>query len=135
MGRKAIRRGPGKRRIDAKEFYLADEIEYIRRHAAAYDGRFVTVGPLALFSTYTGDAWLLDPVDHLAARVARDGHPEEIYFEEPIRTSLSAGRANTASTATFSSTSIGIPAASYPSSAIRATALRNWVDAGSVFFR
>lgn len=82
MGRKAIRRGPGKRRIDAKEFYLADEIEYIRRHAAAYDGRFVTVGPLALFSTYTGDAWLLDPVDHLAARVARDGHPEEIYFEE-----------------------------------------------------
>ena len=29
--------------------------------AAAYDGRFVTVGPIALFSTDTGDAWLLNP--------------------------------------------------------------------------
>jgi hypothetical protein len=35
-----------------------------------------------LFSTETGDAWLLDPTDHLAARVARDGDPEELYFEE-----------------------------------------------------
>jgi hypothetical protein len=37
---------------------------------------------LALFSTETGDAWLLDPADHLAARVARDGDPEEVSFEE-----------------------------------------------------
>jgi hypothetical protein len=35
----------------------------------------VTVGPLVLFSTETGDAWLLDPADHLAARLARDGVP------------------------------------------------------------
>jgi hypothetical protein len=40
------------------------------------------VGPLALFSTDTGDAWVLDPADHLAARLARDGDPEEVYFEE-----------------------------------------------------
>jgi len=45
-------------------------------------GVFVTVGPLALFSTDTGDAWLLDPADHLAARLARDGDPEPIHFEE-----------------------------------------------------
>jgi hypothetical protein len=38
----------------------------------------VTVGPLALFSTDTGDAWLLDPEDHLAARLARDGDPEDV---------------------------------------------------------
>jgi hypothetical protein len=82
MGRKDIRRGPGKRHIDASDFRLADEIRYIQRRAAGLDGRFVTVGPLALFSTETGDAWLLDPVDHLAARVARDGSPEDIYFEE-----------------------------------------------------
>jgi hypothetical protein len=25
---------------------------------------------------------LLDPEDHLAARLARDGNPEDIYFEE-----------------------------------------------------
>ena len=82
MGRKTIRRGPGKRHIDAKDLHLADEIRYIRRRAAEHDGRFVTVGSLALFSTDTGDAWLLDPEDHLAARLARDGAPEDLHFEE-----------------------------------------------------
>jgi hypothetical protein len=53
-------------------------------------GKKVTVGPLALFSTETGDAWLLDPADHLAARVARDGGPEEIDFEE-TETSFAIG--------------------------------------------
>ena len=42
----------------------------------------VTVDQLVLFSTETGDAWLLDPSDHLAARLARDGDPESIAFEE-----------------------------------------------------
>jgi hypothetical protein len=78
MGRKTIQRGPGKRSLAGKDFRLSDEIDYIRSRAAEYDGRTVTVGPLALFSTDTGDAWVLDPVDHLA----RDGDPEEVYFEE-----------------------------------------------------
>ena len=82
MGRKTIKRGPGKRHIDGKDFQLAEEIRYIQRRAAEHDGRFVTVGSLALFSTDTGDAWLLDPEDHLAARLARDGDPEDVYFEE-----------------------------------------------------
>ncbi len=66
----------------AKDFRLAREIDYIQRHAAQHDGRLVTVGPLILFSTETDDAWLLDRDDHLAARLARDGDPESIYFEE-----------------------------------------------------
>ena len=82
MGRKTIRRGPGKREINGKDFRLAEEIRYIQRRAAAHDGRMVTIGPLALFSTDAGDAWLLDPADHLAARLARDGDPESIHFEE-----------------------------------------------------
>ena len=82
MGRKTIKRGSGQRQIAGKDFRLADEIRYIQRRAAEHDGRFVTVGALALFSTDTGDAWLLDPGDHLAARVARDGDPEDVYFEE-----------------------------------------------------
>ena len=65
-----------------KDFRLVEEIDYIQSRAAEHDGRLVTVGPLVLFSTETGDAWLLDPADHLAARVARDGDPEEIHFEE-----------------------------------------------------
>jgi hypothetical protein len=82
VGRKTIKRGLGKRHTKAKDFQLADEIRYIQRRAAERDGRWVTVGSLALFSTDTGDAWLLDPEDHLAARLARDGDPEEVYFEE-----------------------------------------------------
>jgi hypothetical protein len=82
LGRKTIKRGSGQRQIAGKDFRLADEIRYIQRRAAEHDGRFVTVGTLALFSTDTGDAWLLDPGDHLAARVARDGDPEDVYFEE-----------------------------------------------------
>ena len=82
MGRKTIRSRAGKKHISGKDFLLADEINYIRSRAAEHDGRLVTVGPLVLFSTETGDAWLLDPADSLAARVARDGDPEEIHFEE-----------------------------------------------------
>jgi hypothetical protein len=82
VGRRTIKRGAGKKHICGKDFLLAEEIEYIRSRAAEHDGRVVTVGPLVLFSTETGDAWLLDPADSLAARVARDGDPEKIYFEE-----------------------------------------------------
>ena len=63
-------------------FRLADEIAYIQDKAADHDGRIVTIGQLILFSTDTGDAWLLDVTDQLAARLARDGDPEPIYLEE-----------------------------------------------------
>lgn len=82
MGRKSAKRRPGQRAVEGKDFRLAEEIDYIQSRAAERDGRLVTVGPLVLFSTETGDAWLLDPADHLAARVARDGDPETIHFEE-----------------------------------------------------
>jgi hypothetical protein len=61
---------------------LADEIRAIQRRAAARDGRIVAADQLVLFATETGDAWLLDPSDRLAARLARDGDPESIAFEE-----------------------------------------------------
>ena len=80
--RKRIKRGPGKRMVDGKSFHLADEVRYIQRRAAEHDERIVSVGQLVLFSTKTGDAWLLDALDHLAARVARDGDPEPIHIED-----------------------------------------------------
>ena len=82
MGRRTINRRSGKTAVAGKDFCLAEEIDYIQGRAAEHDGRLVTVGPLVLFSTETGDAWMLDPSDHLAARLARDGDPEELYFEE-----------------------------------------------------
>ena len=57
-------------------------MRYIQHQAAHQHGRIVTVGPLILFSTETGDAWLLDPADRLAARLARDGESEPIHIEE-----------------------------------------------------
>ena len=82
MGRKTIKRRAGKayqrkgissrpRRSNTSE--AAD---------AEHDGRLVTVGPLVLFSTGRRPCWLLDPVDSLAARVAQDGDPEDVHFEE-----------------------------------------------------
>ena len=82
MNRKKIEGGPGKQGVAGKQLRLAQEIKYIQRRAAEYDARFVTVGPLVFFSTETGDAWMLDPSDHLAARLARDGDPGPIDFQE-----------------------------------------------------
>jgi hypothetical protein len=46
------------------------------------DGRVVTIGQIILFSTETGGAWLIEPSDQLAARLARDGDPEPFHIEE-----------------------------------------------------
>ena len=72
----------GKRRRESRRLRLVDEVRHIQRRAAARDDRVVAIGELVLFSTETGDAWVLDPTDHLAARVARDGEPEPIDIEE-----------------------------------------------------
>lgn len=77
-----MQRGPGKQWVNGKRFRLADEVRYIQNKAAEHDGRVVTLGQLMLFSTDTGDAWLLDVTDQLAVRLARDGDPEPIYLEE-----------------------------------------------------
>jgi hypothetical protein len=68
--------------VDGKSFRLADEVRYIQCRAAEHDERIVSVGPFVLFSTETGDAWLLDAADHLAARVAREGDPEPVDIED-----------------------------------------------------
>jgi hypothetical protein len=59
--------------VEAGRFRLADEVRYIQRRAADHDGR---IGQLVLFSTATGDAWLL------AARLARDGESEPGHIED-----------------------------------------------------
>ena len=74
-GRKPSKRGPGPRSVAGQSFRLADEVRYIQRRAAAGDSRIVSIAQLVLFSTQTGDAWVLDPADHLAMPVARDGEP------------------------------------------------------------
>jgi hypothetical protein len=80
--RKPIKRAAGRSWVEGKSWRLADEVRYIQRRAALHDGRFVSVGSLLLFSTDTGDAWLLDPAERLAARLARDGDPEPVHIED-----------------------------------------------------
>jgi hypothetical protein len=80
--RRPIRRGPGQSTADGKDFRLADEVRHIQRCAARHDGRMITLGQLILFSTQTGDAWLLDSEDGLAAPLTRDGDPEPVHIEE-----------------------------------------------------
>jgi hypothetical protein len=82
VGARAIKRGKARQVVDGKDFRLAEEIRYIQDKAAEHDLRMVTIGTLILFSTETGDAWLLDVTDKLAGRLARDGDPEPIHLEE-----------------------------------------------------
>ena len=56
-----------------KDFSVAREVEYIVGKARDRDSRLVILGPLALFSTVTGDAWMLDLDDGLALCLAQDG--------------------------------------------------------------
>jgi len=80
--RKPIKGAVGSAWVEGRHWRLADEVAYLQRRAALHDGRFVSVGPLALFSTDTGDGWLLDPAERLATRLARDGEPEPVHIEE-----------------------------------------------------
>jgi hypothetical protein len=76
------RYGEGQRLVDGASFHLADEIRYIQRRAADHDGRVVTIGQLVLFSSETGDAWLIDRDDRLALRLGSQGDPEPFHIEE-----------------------------------------------------
>jgi len=49
------------------------ETDYIARRALEAEGRVVTLGPLILFSTETGDAWILDSSDGRGHCLCRDG--------------------------------------------------------------
>jgi len=82
VGRSRSQHGAGKQWVEGKRFRLADEVRYIQTKAADHDSRVVAIGQLVLFSTDTGDAWLLDVTDQLAAPLARDGNPEPIHLEE-----------------------------------------------------
>ena len=69
------------KQLPQKRLRIAKEIHSIQHRAAEHDARIVSIGPLVLFSTHTGDAWILDPADQLAARLAYDGDPLAFYIE------------------------------------------------------
>jgi hypothetical protein len=82
VGRLKLKRRAGKQVVAGKAFRLADEVAYIQRRAAQKDSRIVTIGRLLLFSTETGDAWLLEPEGQLATPIAQQGDQLPVYIED-----------------------------------------------------
>lgn len=82
MGRRKVKNRTERRWLTGTRFRLADEVRYIQDRAAKHDGRIVTLGQLVLFSTASGDAWVLDPADHLATRLAQEGDPLPVNIQE-----------------------------------------------------
>ena len=80
--RPTIQRGIGKQSVGGASFRLMEEVHYIQERAAEQDSRVISLAQLLLFSTPTGDAWLLEPADRLAVPLAREGDPLSIYLEE-----------------------------------------------------
>jgi hypothetical protein len=68
--------------VEGASFHLIDEVHYIQERAAEQNSRVITLAQWLLFSTQTGDAWLLEPADHLAVPLAREGDPLPVYIEE-----------------------------------------------------
>ncbi len=84
MGRKR-RSGRGQGREGRPTLVNVDinrEVAYIVGRAGHGEARFVSFGSLVLFSTPGGDAWMLDPEEGLALRLARDGSPLPVRIEE-----------------------------------------------------
>jgi hypothetical protein len=69
-------------RRSQESLHLAKEVRSIQHRAAEHSGRIVSIGPLVFFSTDTGDAWMLEPAEHLAARLAVGGDPLPVDIEE-----------------------------------------------------
>ena len=69
-------------RLSRESLRLAKEVRSIQHRAAEHDGRVVGIGPLVLFSTDTGDAWILEPANQLASRLAVGGDPLPVHIAE-----------------------------------------------------
>lgn len=68
--------------VSAEQFNITREIEYIIGRAQEYDSRVVSLGYQVLFSTQSGDAWILDGEDHSALCLARSGERQVFNIVE-----------------------------------------------------
>ena len=87
MVRRIKRKRSGSSRIkrqalSREQVNITGEARYIVERAQNLDARIVTLGPLVLFSTETGDAWMLDPEDGLALCLAQEGKEKSFTIVE-----------------------------------------------------
>jgi hypothetical protein len=77
--------GNGRRQQQAlsrERIDITGEAKYIIERARNFDTCIVTLGPLVLFSTETGDAWMLDPQDGLALCLAMEREEQPFTIAE-----------------------------------------------------
>ena len=79
MGKRKRRK---KKVLSRDEVSITREADYIIGKARQCDSRVVRLGNIVLFSTETGDAWMLDPEDRLALCLARDGVKQDYTILE-----------------------------------------------------
>jgi hypothetical protein len=72
--------------LSREQISISREADYLIHRAQNHEARLVTLGALILFSTETGDAWLLDPEDGLALCLARAGDPQPFTITETATT-------------------------------------------------
>lgn len=68
--------------VSVEKINLEREVEYIVELARARDVRVVVIGELVLFSTASGDAWMLDTQHETALCLARDGERQAVHLVE-----------------------------------------------------
>jgi len=76
------RHQPTTARLSRESLHLAKEVRSIQHRAAEHDGCIVSIGPLVFFSTDSGDAWILEPAEQLATRLAVGGDPLPVHIQE-----------------------------------------------------
>jgi len=62
--------------------HLRDEVDSVCKRASNGDSRVIGFGKLILFSTQTGDAWMLDWEDELAICLMKDRAQQPFEFRE-----------------------------------------------------
>ncbi len=68
--------------LSGEQINITREVNYIILQAQENSSRVVTLGSLVLFSTATGDAWILDPGDGLALCLVRDGEKQSFEITD-----------------------------------------------------
>jgi hypothetical protein len=71
-----------KPKVKSETYCFMDMIRHIQERAAEHDPWIRILRGLVLFSTESGDAWVLDTDDQTANRIAVDGVPRTVYIYE-----------------------------------------------------
>lgn len=66
----------------AKNVCIQQEVNTIVQLALGRETRIITLGKLLLFSTETGDAWMLEPAEGLSLCLVRDGEKRPAVISE-----------------------------------------------------